>query len=157
MLSKTSTNELQSPGNSPAAPSLSNVWWSGFGEMDRLFDRLFHGFDQTLAAKGWRAPIAVWEDEQNFYVEVELAGVPLEAIDVSVHERQLLLAYERQLPAGREFTYNERPYGRFERRLALPKTVDVDSIQAEMRQGVLHLTLAKMREAQPRKIAIQAG
>jgi len=143
---------------SPLAPSIStNPLWSGFEEMDRMFDRLFHGFDQTLGASGWKAPLAVWEDQEHFYVEVELAGVGRDEVDVSVQERQLLIAYNRKTPENRQFIYNERPYGSFQRRLALPESVNVDAIQAEMRDGMLYITLDKAPEAQPRKIAIQAS
>lgn len=141
---------------SPLAPSIStNPLWGGFEEMDRMFDRLFHGFDQTLSASGWKAPLAVWEDQGHFYVEVELAGVGREEVDVSVQERQLLISCNRKAPENRQFIYNERPYGCFQRRLALPESVNVDAIQAEMRDGVLYITLDKAPEAQPRRIAIQ--
>jgi len=139
----------------PTTSIAARPFWGGFEEMDRMLDRLFHGFDQTLSATGWKAPLAVWEDQGRFYVEVELAGVGQDEVDVSVQERQLLISYNRKTPENRQFIYNERPYGCFQRRLALPESVNVDAIQAEMRDGVLHITLDKSPEAQPRKIAIQ--
>jgi HSP20 family protein len=141
---------------SQLTPPVSNSLWGGFEEMDRMFDRLFHGLDQTISANGWKAPLSVWEDQGHFYVEVELADVPNNEVDVTVQERQLLITYARKFPEGRQYIYNERPYGRFERRLALPETVDVDTIKAEMRDGLLQITLDKAPEAQPRKIAVQA-
>lgn len=140
---------------SPLGPAIPGALWGGFEDMDRMFDRLFHGVDQTLATAGWKAPLAVWEDQEHFYVEMELAGVPQDAIDVTVEDRQLLISYARNIPENRQFIYNERPYGRFERRLALPDSVKLDSIFAEMRDGLLQITLDKAPEAQPRKIAIQ--
>lgn len=136
--------------------SISSPHWGGFEEMDRMFDRLFHGFDQAISANGWKAPLAVWEDKEHFYVEVELAGVPQNEVEVTIQERQLLISYARKIPENRQFIYNERPYGCFERRLALPESVNVDAINAEMRDGVLQITLNKAPEAQPRKIAVQA-
>jgi HSP20 family protein len=142
---------------SQLARPISNSLWGGFEEMDRMFDRLFHGFDQTLCMNGWKAPLDVWEDQEHFHIEVELAGVPLDAVDVTVQERQLLISYARMIPENRQFIYNERPYGCFERRLALPESVKVDTIKAEMRDGLLQIMLDKAPEAQPRKIAVQAG
>jgi HSP20 family protein len=141
---------------SPMAPPISNSLLGGFDEMDRMFDRLFHGFDQANSANGWKAPLAVWEDQEHFYIEVELGDVPHDAVDVTVQERQLLLTYTRKFPEDRQFIYNERSYGRFERRLALPDTVNVDTIHAEMRDGLLKITLDKSPESQPRKITVQA-
>lgn len=152
------TKKEQHPAARPSLPpSISNTLWGGFDEMDRMFDRLFHGFDQTLTTSGWKAPLAVWEDQEHFYVEVELAGVPQEAVEVTVQDRQLLISYSRTVPENRQFIYNERPYGRFERRLALPDSVNVDSIKAALREGLLLVTLDKAPEAQPRRIAVQAA
>jgi HSP20 family protein len=142
---------------SPLSPSISKTLWGSFEEMDRMFDRLFHGCDQTLSASGWKAPLAVWEDQEHFYVEVELAGASQDAVEVTVQDRQLVISYARQIPENRQFIYNERPYGSFERRLALPQSVNVDAINAEMRDGLLQITLDKTHEAQPRKITVQAG
>src|SRR5579871_4348248 len=139
--------------HSPMTPSVSNSIWGGFEETDQMFDRLFHGFDQTISTKGWKAPLAVWEDQEHLYVEVELAGVAQDAVNVTVHDRQLLISYARKIPEDRRFLYNERPYGCFERRLALPESVNVDTIKAEMCYGVLQITLDKAPDAQPRKIA----
>jgi HSP20 family protein len=154
----TSTNQDQLPAVRNAHPSsISNTLWGGLPDMDRMFDRLFHGFDQTLTSTPWRAPLAVWEDQEHFYVEVELAEISQDALDVSVEKRQLLITYERNVPENKQFTYNERSYGRFERRLVLPDSVDVNSITAEMKDGLLQVKLAKLPQAQPRKIAVQVS
>ena len=143
------------PGVQPQGPSASNSHWGGIEEMDRVFDRLFHGFDQTLITNGWKAPMAVWEDKEHFYVELELPGVPQEAVDITAQNRELSITYTRKIPEDRQFICNERPYGCFERRLALPDSVNIDSIKAEMHDGMLQITLCKTPEAQPRKIAVQ--
>ncbi len=140
---------------SVAAPSISKSPWGGFEEMDQMFDWLFHGFDQTLSSGSWKAPLAVWEDQEHFYVEVELAGVPLDAVDVTVHDRQLVISYAHKIPEGRQFIHNERCYGCFERRVALPKSVNVEAIKADMCDGLLQITLDKASDAKPRKIAVQ--
>lgn len=150
------TKKAQIPATrSPFTPSISNTLWGGLEEMDRMFDQLFHGFDQTLGTNGWKAPLAVWEDQEHFYVEIEMAGVPQDEVELTVQERQLLISYARKIPENRQFIYNERPYGCFERRLALPESVNVDAIKAELRDGLLQITLGKSPEAQPRKIDVQ--
>jgi HSP20 family protein len=123
--------------------------------MDRMFDQLFHGVDQTLVADGWKAPLSIWEDQEHFYTEIELPGVPQDEINITVQDRSLLISCARKIPDSRQFIYNERPYGSFERRLALPESVNIDSIKAEMREGILLITLDKAPETQPRKITVQ--
>jgi HSP20 family protein len=49
----------------------------------------------------------------------------------------------------------ERPHGRFKRAINLPDDVDPDRVQANYRDGVLHISVARREEAQPRRIAVQ--
>jgi HSP20 family protein len=149
------TKKDQVPVTRSPSQSNSSIRWGGFDEMNRMFDRLFHGFDQTLDSAGWKAPLSIWEDQQQLYAEVELPGVCQEDVGVTVQDRQLLISFARKSPENRQFIYNERSYGCFERRLALPDSINVDTIKAEMRDGILQITLEKMPEAQPRKIEVQ--
>lgn len=149
------TKKDQLPATQSALePPISNSLWGGLEEMDRMFDRLFHGFDQTLSSSNWKAPLTICEDQERFYVEVELAGLPKDSVDVTVQARQLVISYTRKIPENCQFIYNERSYGCFERRLALPKSVNVEAITADMRDGLLQITLVKAPEAQTRKISV---
>ena len=149
------TKNDQVPATRSPSQSITSTVWGGFDEMDRMFDRLFHGFDQTLPSGGWKAPLAIWQDQEHFYAEIELAGVTQDEVSVTVQDRQLLISYARKIPENRQFIYNERPYGSFERRLALPDSINIDTIKAEIRDGILQVTFDKVPEAQPRKIAVQ--
>lgn len=122
-----------------------------------MFDRLFHGFDLTLPTAGWKADLSAWQEEGQFHVEVELPGIPQDAVDITVQDRQLVIAYERKVMENRQFTYNERQFGRFERRLSLPDSVDVNSVKAELRDGLLHITMSRTPESQPRRIAVETS
>jgi HSP20 family protein len=51
----------------------------------------------------------------------------------------------------------ERQYGRFERSLALPQSVDPDNVTAHPENGVLTVELPKTAEARPRQIEITQG
>ena len=49
----------------------------------------------------------------------------------------------------------ERFYGKVTRSFTLPDTIDLESIAAEMNDGVLRVTVAKSPAAQPRKVEIK--
>jgi HSP20 family protein len=51
----------------------------------------------------------------------------------------------------------ERVTGTFERSIRLPEFVDSEKIGAELRDGVLTVTIPKATAAQPRKIEIKQG
>jgi HSP20 family protein len=122
-------------------------------EMDRLFDGVLNTPRQATATF---LPLSIWEDNQSVYIEAEIPGAKIEDIELVFHDGALRLAYSRPAPEGeRNYWLNERGYGRFERVIRLPETVDENSIQAQLNAGVLQVTLGKKPELQPRKIAVQ--
>ena len=127
-------------------------------EVDTLFDRFFGGDGGSLTA-GWSGglPIATWEDDDHVYVEVELPGVAEEDLELTVHNGMLFIRGERRPHEGRNYLYNGRSYGRFERVIALPATVNADDVRAKLTNGVLEVQLSKTPEAKPKRIAVQAS
>jgi HSP20 family protein len=51
----------------------------------------------------------------------------------------------------------ERSYGSFTRSFNLPDGVDPGKVSADLRDGVLSLTLPKVPEVQPKKIEIKVA
>jgi len=108
------------------------------------------------AVNDWRAPLAIWEDDDVFHVEAEMPGVADEDIDVTVEKNVLTIKAERKLSdEDREYMYLERRFGEVERTITLPDTVDATAVEAELSSGVLHMKLAKKPESQPKKIEVK--
>jgi HSP20 family protein len=134
-------------------------WTAPINRLEGLFDRFF---DDTVFGFGTRAveaalPMSLWHDEDHIYVEVDLPGMTEQDVEVTVHKGVLYLRGERKPEEGRQYLYNGRTYGRFERTITLPDEVDVDAVQAELSQGVLRLTLSKSPETKPRKITLKTS
>lgn len=126
---------------------------SPLAEVDNLFQ---HFFGPTVAsAVGWQAPASVWEDDNRLHVEVDAPGVNRDAVEVTFDKGTLTLALDRTAPEGRSYYHNERGFGKLTRTLALPDTVDPESIDAELTDGVLHVSIGKRPEAQPKKIELK--
>jgi len=129
--------------------------------MDQLFDHFFgntSGNGNGSPAAQVFAPASLWEEEGRWCVEVDLPGVKQEDIDITLEKNSLKLTAERRAPQEeRKFWHQERAYGKIERLITLPETVDPDSIEAELKEGVLQLYLAKRPELQPKKIQIKAS
>ncbi len=125
-------------------------------EVDGLFDQFF---GQNLRrASGWSAPAAVWEAEDHLHVEVDVPGVAIEDTSVTFDKGVLTVTAERRLGDGqRRYWHNERATGKVTRTVSLPETVDAESISAELNQGVLHISIAKLPEAQPKHIEIKGA
>jgi len=123
--------------------------------MDQLFDHFFGNSNGNgnAGASPLFAPASLWEEEDRWCVEVDLPGVKQEDIDITLEKNSLKLTAERRASQeDRKFWHQERGYGKIERLITLPETVDPDSIEAELKEGVLRLYLAKRPELQPKKI-----
>jgi HSP20 family protein len=128
-----------------------------FNRLDTLFDRFF-GDDGGFLSQAWTGlPVAMWDDEDHIYIEVELPGVADKDVDLSVHNGMLFIRGERKPEEGRRYLYNGRSYGRFERVVTLPEAVKTDDVQATLANGILSITLPKSPEAKPKKITLQAS
>jgi HSP20 family protein len=123
-------------------------------DMDQLMER-FVGNGNGSAAPA-RVPADLWEEEGKWHVELELPGVKQEAVDITLEKNVLRISATKNAPEGEcKYWREERAYGQFERQFSLPETVNPDGIEAVLEDGVLHLTLAKKPELQPKKIEVR--
>ena len=100
------------------------------------------------------APLTLWEDAQAVYLEMDVPGIAHEDLDVAIQKGRLTIKGQRKAAHAPEFSYQERYFGEFERSVMLDEWVDPTSIEATLRDGVLHLKLSKKPEAQRQKISI---
>ena len=131
--------------------------FEGSREVNQLFDALMGSVasGQTVA-RTWFASAALWEEGNSFYVEADMPGVLREDVEVTLEKNVLRVSAERKAPQGeRTYWHNERGYGRVERSITLPETVDPESIEAELKDGVLYLKISKRPETLPKKIEIK--
>lgn len=124
-------------------------------EVRRLFHELVHqpwGGHELPSVASWQPCCNMEETDDAFIVEVELPGVTKDNVHLHVEGDTLHIAGERQASAerqGRSYLYLEQHYGRFERQLRLPGSVDREAIQAEFRDGILTVVLPKTAQRSP--------
>jgi HSP20 family protein len=122
------------------------------------FDNLFNHFFRAEEVATWRAPASIWEADNTFHIEVDAPGVSKEDVELTFDKGTLLITLERKAPEGeRTNWHNERGYGKVSRSVSLPETVDPETISAELQNGVLHVTITKRPEAQPKKIDVKVS
>ncbi len=113
----------------------------------------------TMKREGlWHPTIDVHNREEDIVVEAELPGMKGEDVDVSVEEGHLLIRGSRPpspLQEEGETYYRERPVGKFHRVIHLPVDVDREEAEATYEDGVLTVTLPKVKRERPRKIEIR--
>ena len=127
-------------------------------EMDRVLSGFFGRLPSGTSAAGSRGRPAVnlWETPQAVLAEMEVPGVNSEQIELAVVGEELSLSVRREDVAEEGVAYHrrERGVGKSTRLLRLPVEVDAEKVQAELRNGVLTITLPKAEGAKPRKIQV---
>ena len=124
-------------------------------ELHRLFSDFHPGEISTVRNFG---NADLYEDDTNIYVEVELPGLNRDQIEVTLEDGVLRLGAERQEEKEEKETnyyLRERVQGKWARSLQLPVAVASDKVEANFKDGVLKITLAKEPEHQGRKIDIK--
>ena len=129
---------------SPFAPLLNREW-----------ERLVSGGSDLNS--GFRPDLDVREEAEALTVLVDLPGVRREDVQVTFHDGELTITGERKADAPEKQevrSYQERSFGRFERRLTIHSPINADQVKATHRDGILTVTLPKVEEVRPRQIEI---
>ena len=133
---------------------LNHLLPAGFPE----FDSLFNHFVSSDQGTTWRAPASIWEADSVIHLELDAPGVKQDDVAVTFDKGALQISLERNAPESeRTNWHNERGYGKVSRTFGLPETVDPNTITAELTSGVLHVTITKLPEAQPKKIDVKVS
>ncbi len=126
-------------------------------EIDKMFDSFWRGMEpQPFAPSIWGFDGAVpaidqSEDETAYHVAVELPGIEEKDVEVSLADNVLTIRGERKLDKEeKEQSYylRERARGAFRRSLSFPVQIDENKVKAAFADGVLSITLPKIKEAQ---------
>lgn len=128
-------------------------------EMDRWAKTGLAKRGQELADALGYLPLDVAESPSEYILTAELPGVSMESVSVNVEDNVITIAGEKPAPEDtQDLRYHriERPYGAFQRSLALPRNVDSDQVSAKYETGVLTIKIGKREEAKPKKIEIEA-
>ena len=133
------------------------------GDFDELFGRFFESpwAIQDADSKAFAPAVDVSENENEYRVKADIPGVKKEDLNVSVQDGILTISAESKFEdeekkEGRVIR-QERRYGKYSRSMRLGKDVDTSNVKAEYRDGVLELTLPKVEEVKPKKIAIDVN
>jgi HSP20 family molecular chaperone IbpA len=103
--------------------------------------------------------VDVFEDSHGITLYADLPGVPREKLDVRVHDGSLTIDAEAVVPtpSGLRLHHGEVRIPHFRRAFTLSADFDVSRIDAQLRDGVLKLTIPRREEAKPRRIEVSVG
>jgi HSP20 family protein len=149
-----------------AFPALTDTLSEPLSRLRSEVDRLFEDFPARWPSFqfGRLAPamplpaVEMTETDKAYKLSVEVPGMDAADIEVSVHDNNLIISGEKKEEREEKekgYSYSERSYGAFERRIELPDGADSENIKAEVRKGVLRITLSKDQKAVANKRRIE--
>jgi len=102
-------------------------------------------------------PVDIYETSDGLVVLADLPGVAKNGLDVRVENSLLTIRGKATHAAPGELIYREYELVNFFRQFELNEKVDQQKISAELRNGVLTLTLPKAAQAKPRRIDVHVA
>lgn len=129
----------------------ASAFWPSFYEP-------FRNFGTRLSE--WLAPASeASSDGKAYRIAIELPGVEEKDIDVTVDEGMVTVKGEKKEEReekGDTWYFSERQYGSFSRTFRLPADADQGKVSADLKDGVLTLTVARTTPevAKTRKVPI---
>lgn len=101
--------------------------------------------------------VDIFENDHEILLHADMPGVVKENISVDIDNGKMTLSGTRQLHTTGAANWREFADTEFRRVFAVPQSIDVDKVHAELKDGVLRLHLPKSEAAKPRQIEIKVG
>lgn len=113
--------------------------------------------ERTHAAPTFLPEVDIYEYKDGLVVEADMPGADEKNINVDFQEGILKISGQvRPHNIGSDYKclYREYKYGDYERSFSVPEEIDIEKIEATMKNGVLTIKLPRSPKPEARKIPI---
>lgn len=130
-------------------------------EMDDLFSSFFGAPGAARGSDVAVPSIDVAETDDAFEIKTDLPGIKSEDVNIEIRDNHLTISgstseeKKTEVGEGRKYHRLERRTGSFSRSIRLPCDVEEDNVDAELKDGVLTISLPKAQQAKSKKISIK--
>ena len=145
--------------------------WNPFEELDELQNRLStffgrapvrrqNGEQENMTVAQWAPLVDITEDDKEYLIKAELPEVKKDEVKVTVENGVLTITGERKFEKeekGKKYHRVERAFGSFARSFTLPDDADANKVNAEFKDGVLKVHVAKSEAAKPKQIEVKVN
>lgn len=115
--------------------------------------------EQTKPGPVFTPLVDIFETDRELTLLADMPGVKAKNLNIDLNENVLTLSGEVDFPEREHETLVLREYrtGKYFRQFTLSEVIDQGKIGAELKDGVLKLSLPKVEAAKPRKVAVKAA
>ena len=131
-----------------------------YSKIEKTIENMFRSMNPifSLSECTWKPQMDIYEIPEEIIIIAEIAGVNKENLEVEISSKAVkIYGYRIELPHVKNTKYRlaEIQYGKFERILFLPASIDTDKVTASYLNGFLQIRLAKLPHADTRKVRIE--
>jgi HSP20 family protein len=110
-------------------------------------------------APGWTPPVDLFETANEFVLTAELPGLTRQDIEIQADEFRVLIRGARAAAPSADMPCEqyhrvERGHGRFSRTFALPEAIDIERVAADLKDGLLTVTMPKALDRGARHVDV---
>lgn len=115
--------------------------------------------EQTRPGPVFTPDVDIFESEKEITLLADIPGVKSDDLSIDLRDNVLTLLGDVSAPdtSKEEDLLVEYGTGKYYRQFTLSEVIDQSKINANLKNGVLRLTLPKVEKAAPRKITVNAG
>ena len=119
--------------------------------------KLGTGIEQNKSRRVFVPDVDIYETEKEIKILADMPGVSSDKINVSLRDNILTLEGEVETLEEKNETpvFKEFETGKYYRQFTLSHVIDQSKIKAELKDGVLKITLPKVETSTPRKIEVR--
>lgn len=160
-ISRQSIISLEQGRSLPSLPlvfTLCNFFDSSFEDLFRFgeeMDRLLLESNTTPDIVARMPKIDIQDNPKKIIVKAELPGMTEEEVEIEILDNLITIAGEKREDG--DYSHKESHTGAFSRSLSLPSDIDAEKAEAEMKNGVLTITIPKVAPKKATKIKVLRG
>jgi HSP20 family protein len=115
--------------------------------------------EQTKPGLVFTPSVDIFENDKELVLLADMPGVQANTLNIDLRDNTLTLDgdVEPLEAEGEEDVLIEYEVGKYYRQFSVSEMIDQEKIDAQLKDGVLRLTLPKVEKAAPRSITVQAG
>ena len=101
--------------------------------------------------------VDIYENEDEILLHADMPGVVKDNVSVDIDNGTLSISGVRKLTSKSAATYEEFTDVEYVRSFSVPQSIEVEKVEAELKNGILKLHLPKSEAAKPRQIEIKTA